>query len=45
MTEELRKISKKLSKILGEPPKQKDAQKVIEAIKNNKFNFKTGKIK
>lgn len=38
-------VKKKLSKILGEPPKQKDAQKVIEAVKNNKFNFKTGKIK
>lgn len=38
-------VRKKISEILGEKPVQKDAEKVTNAIKHNKFDFKTGKIK
>ena len=41
----IKEFKKNLSKFFDEKPLEKDAAEVIKAIKRNKFDFETGKIK
>ncbi len=41
----MRELRNKISSILGEKPVRSDAEKVTEAVRHKKFDFKTGRIK